>query len=114
MENVMKKKYLLVLGGLLLFGCTSVSTRGVVAMKISDTEAHVCVGKNEVQEGAKARIYHNECTRIGKNYNCRKILVGDGTLTQKLNEHYSLMKLHGASTFKEGDVVEFGSNEIRQ
>ena len=89
-------------------GCTSVH-RGVVAMKISDTSAHVCLNKDEVEVGDSVKIYRNVCNPspskppIGK---CQKRLLGNGKVTELLNDHYSVVSVPTGTDFKEGDFVE--------
>jgi len=106
----MKIKYLSCLViGLVVTGCSTVH-RGVVAMKISDTVAHVCLNKDEVQVGDNVKLYRSICSstpatksRVTK---CEKRLLGHGKVTEILNEHYSAVSVSSGTDVKEGDFVE--------
>ena len=108
----MKKDRLMLLGiAALLTGCAGSVHRGVVAMKVSDTAAHVCVGKEEVKVGDKLALYRNECRKgsmgsKAKKTTCTKEKLGTGTVTEILNEHYSVVEVQSGVQFREGDVVE--------
>jgi len=107
--------FLLISCAIGLIACSVGQRRGVVAMKISDTDAHICIGKNEVNVGQRASIYRNECEKLpassslAKNTgpNCKKVFVGDGAVKEVLNSHYSVLRLDRPIDFREGDVVEF-------
>lgn len=109
----MKSKwFVMIITGILATGCTTVH-RGVVAMKISDTVAHVCLNKGEVSVGDTVKMYSNVCKQnlddtsgAGENSYCEKRLMGNGTVTKILNEHYSVVTLLNGTDFKEGDFVE--------
>lgn len=94
----------------LVTGCTSMVHRGVVAMKVSDTKAHVCVDRNEIGTGDTVKIYRSVCTSTpaqkGPGTSCKKELVGTGTVTGALNEHYSEVSVPAGTEFREGDLVE--------
>lgn len=103
------KILILSLGVFSLAGCATHSLmRGSVAMKVSDTEAHVCLGDKEVKVGDKVNIYKSECTQSAgsKGTNCVKVKAGEGSVTQLLNEHYSVIKFDKGVEFKEGTIVE--------
>lgn len=96
-----------------LTGCATHSTmRGSVAMKISDTEAHVCLGNNEVKVGDKVHVYKNNCTKKFTSEtsiyqtSCTKELVGHGEVTSLVNEHYSVVKFEDGVKFDEGTIIE--------
>jgi hypothetical protein len=97
-----------------LVGCASHSTmRGSVAMKISDTEAHVCLGDKEVKVGDKINAFKNICTndasrvsRTGNTTLCRKEKIGTGVVTSLINDHYSVVKFDSKLDFNEGTVIE--------
>jgi len=94
-----------------LFGCAHSTMRGTVAMKVSDNEAHVCMGDNEVKAGDKIALFKNECTgarggREGNAGSCKKVKIGDGVVERTLNEHYSLVRVSPGVSFEEGTVVE--------
>jgi len=106
----MKIKWMIVMTvGLLATGCTTVH-RGVVAMKISETQAHVCLSKGEVGVGESVKLYRNICAHASKSVlsRCEKRLIGTGTVSEILNEHYSVVAMERGADFKEGDFVESG------
>jgi len=80
--------------------------RGSVVMKIDPTTAHVCLGANEVAVSDRIRLYKNECTASGRRSICKKVTVAEGTVTQLLDEHYSLVTFPAGTTFEEGYTVE--------
>lgn len=84
-------------------------------MKVSEDEAHVCLGRGEVEEGDKVALFRNDCSRgkspgFGKGTtafrSCEKIKIGEGTVTKVLNEHYSVVKISPGVRFEEGTIVE--------
>lgn len=95
---------------LLMTGCAHGVMRGSVAMKTSDREAHVCLNKNEVKPGDKVKLFTSRCTpRGGKGdggRSCEKVYLGNGAVTEILNEHYSLVTFDEGVSFEEGSFVE--------
>jgi len=88
-------------------GCAHSVMRGSVAMKVSDTEAHVCMNKDEVKIGDHVELYANVCSREGKEQSiCNKVSRGHGTVTEIINEHYSLVKFEQGAKFEEGNFIE--------
>jgi hypothetical protein len=91
------------------------SMRGSVVMKVSDTDAHVCLGDHEVNVGEPVRLYRNICTDkaqtkdAGLPAHCRKEAIAKGEVTQLLNEHYSVVRFPAGTNFAEGDTVEAGT-----
>jgi hypothetical protein len=77
--------------------------RGSVAMKLSDTSAHVCMGDGEVKAGDKMILYNNDCSH---NRGCREGEVGTGHVTEILNEHDSAIEVDPGAQFGEGTIVE--------
>ncbi len=71
-------------------------------MKVSDTEAHVCLGDGEVKPGDKVTLFRNDC--LGKG-GCKKVPAGEGVVSRLLNEHYSVVEVTKGS-FQEGTIVE--------
>jgi hypothetical protein len=88
--------------------------RGSVAMKVSDQEGYVCLGENEVKQGDKVALFRSDCTPVGTSNRaaspygpaCKKIKVGEGEITQLLNEHYSVVKTSPSVALQEGLIVE--------
>ncbi len=94
-------------------GCAHDTMRGNVAMKITDQEGHVCLGNNEVKPGDRVTLYNNECLpSSNKQYSsvyeppCKKVRIGEGRITQVLNDHYSVVTADPGITLKEGTIVE--------
>lgn len=97
---------------LALTGCTHGLTRGIVAMKVSDTEAHVCMDDTEAKVGDRVTLYKSSCpstggrVRSGAGGGCEKVKLGQGTVTEILNKHYSVVKFDSGVPFEEGTFVE--------
>ena len=82
--------------------------RGSVVMKMSDEQAHVCLGEGEVAIGDHVRLYNNLCAPDGgtKRVKCEKVYVAQGTVTEVLNSHYSVVSFPSGTQFAEGETVE--------
>jgi hypothetical protein len=78
--------------------------RGSVAMKISETEAHVGLGDQEVKVGDKIILFKHSC--IGGSSGCRRVKVGEGEIIRTLNHHYSVARINPGVSFEEGTIVE--------
>lgn len=95
-----------------LSACASHSTmRGGVAMKVSDREAHVCLGEGEVKPGDKVVAFYNDCSSRnvgakGAATPCEKKQLGYGKIVRNLNEHYSVVEFDPGVEFTEGTFVE--------
>lgn len=91
-------------------GCAHQTMRGSVAMKTSEREAHVCMDNSEVKPGDKVKLYANRCTpkqaAKGASPTCEKVYLGNGVVTQNLNEHYSAVTFDEGVKFEEGTFVE--------
>lgn len=88
-------------------GCAPSVHRGSVAMKISPTEAHVCLGVGEVAAGDRITLFRSVCTKATKTTpRCEKKLIGHGTIKTILNEHYSIAAMDEGVDYLEGDIVE--------
>ena len=106
-----KKIVLAILLPLVLGACASKVHRGVVAMKIDDSTAHVGIQSSEVSVGDHVELYGNKCLRIGKLANelggeCSKVSKGHGVVTRVLNQDYTAVKFDAGVTFQEGDFIE--------
>ena len=88
--------------------CASQLHRGVVAMKIDDSTAHVGLNRSEVKIGDHVELYGNDCRRDtgGQDYSCQKFSKGHGRVTQILNDNYAAIKFDPGVMFKEGDYIE--------
>ena len=103
-----KSAVVLVIGSLILSSCASKVHRGVVAMKIDETTAHVGLKSNEVEVGDHVELYGNKCKKMPKtsDQTCEKISKGHGVVTGIMNENYSAIKFDQGISFQEGDFVE--------
>jgi hypothetical protein len=82
-------------------GCSQTIRRGVIVMKIDDTEAHVGLGAGEVKVGDELTLYRYHCHKA-----CWKREIGSGTVTQVLNDSYSIARFRHRINLREGDIVE--------
>ena len=103
------------LTALALSGCAHSMMRGSVAMKVSDNEAHVCMGDQDVKAGDRVTLFKNVCTGgkgggarsgLGDTGSCKKEKLGEGSVERILNEHYSVVKVNPGVQFEEGNIVE--------
>jgi hypothetical protein len=108
------KRILMIAVASSLVGCAT-TRRGSVVMKVSETEAHVVLGKNEVNTGDHIELYRNICPPArgtgrsgdgGSRGPCRKESTGHGEIIQTLNEDYSVVKFPPGTQFSEGDTIE--------
>lgn len=99
---------------LLLSSCAHNFMRGTVAMKTDKTTAHVCLGDNDVKVGETLNFYTNKCTGVGGGgadrdgdvIECEMEILGTGTVTKLLNNHYSEVTTDGSFKFGEGTLVQ--------
>ena len=101
---------------ILLTSCAHNFMRGTVAMKTDKKTAHVCLGNNDVKLGDKIDFYSNQCTgytdggrrdeRGGDTRECKMKILGTGTVTKLLNNHYSEVKTDGSFKLSEGTLVQ--------
>lgn len=92
-------------------GCASghATMRGSVVMKIDPTKAHVCLGAGEVAVNDHVRLYRNVCKQGGAGGRatvCTKETVADGTVTELLDDHYSVVTFPPGTAFEEGNTIE--------
>jgi hypothetical protein len=115
------KRVLLFFLPLVAAACMPVSTRGVVAMKVDESIVHLCLGSGETEKGDKLVVYRNDCRTgtaksklsIPTTPPCVKRVIGEGVVTEVLNEHYSVARLRTSTSVREGDVVELASRVSR-
>ena len=80
---------------------------GSVVMKVSDTEAHVCLFEKEAPIGARVQLYRHTCvTKYGKSYECGKQPVAIGTISHKMADHYAMVTFPKGTQYEEGYTVE--------
>ena len=107
-------KYFLVIGvSISVAGCATGVKRGIVAMKINETEAHVGIGSEEVSPGDHVELYRNVCTGGGGKKSdgaeprkCTKKSIGHGTVKEVLSGDYSVVEFPPGTEFSEGYTVE--------
>lgn len=90
---------------LLLAGCAT-THRGSVVMKVEGQEAHVGMGKGEVNVGDHVVLYKNRCSGNKDARTCEKLEGGHGAVTRVLNDHYSVVRFEDGVVYAEGDTVE--------
>lgn len=80
---------------------------GTVAMKVSDTEAHVCLLADEAPVGAQVQLSRTTCwSQNGKAYRCHKQAIAVGTVEARMSDHYARVTFPKGTDYKEGDLVE--------
>ena len=75
---------------------------GQVVMKINSTEAHVCLASGEVAVNDRVELYKQVCTNAGKRAVCTDRVIGEGTVVQLLDDHYSVVDFPAGTQFEEG------------
>ena len=92
-----------------IISCAHGTKRGSVAMKVSDKEAHVSLGKDDVKMGDILTLFKNECnTHSGGDSTliCNKVRLGSAEVSQPINEEYSIIQVEPGVQFNEGTIVE--------
>lgn len=105
----MTKNLVLAIGAaMIVSGCASSMHRGVVAMKLDDSTAHVGLRKGEAKVGDHVVLYSDSCSPKlkGEARQCTKKERGHGTVTQVVSDNYLEVKFASGVEFKEGDFVE--------
>ncbi len=103
-----------VTASILVGGCATGVERGVIAMKISEQEAHIDLGSNQVAVGDSLRVFRSDCPPgfVGTKSQrlmapgCEKRFVGTGTVTELLSKDYSIAVFSTGTSLMEGDTVE--------
>lgn len=81
--------------------------RGVVAMKISDTVAHVGLNENEVKLNDSVQLYANRCNSlVAGERTCTIVNKGQGVVTRIVNQNYVAVEFDKGVEFNEGDMVQ--------
>jgi len=96
----------LLLPSLFFVGCAHSLTHGTIAMKVSDSVAHVSI--HGVKPGDTLVLYRNDCTGGGRGNvrTCQRERLSEGRVSNILNEHYSEVQFPAGTKFSEGDFVE--------
>ncbi|MBF0300131.1 MAG: hypothetical protein HQK51_15525 [Oligoflexia bacterium] len=96
----------------IISSCSNNAIRGVVAMKIDDQIGHISLGDSEVKKGDKVAIYKQDCParnnslKGGSSSHCSKTRIGEGEISEILNENYSVVNYPNEIKVEEGDIVE--------
>lgn len=99
---VLMRILLVTAAALILSACSDAHSTGVVAKKISATEAHIRLESEAVQVGTPVEVLRNRCNR-GRA--CRLSRISTGTITEFLNPHYWVAKFSDGEAIHKGDVV---------
>jgi hypothetical protein len=95
-----------------LAGCTHTFMKGNVVMKVNDQEGYVWLNENEAKVGDKVALFKSDCSTSGTSRItsadaiCRRVRIGDGEITQLINDHYSVIKTNPNVSVQEGMIVE--------
>lgn len=105
---MLNRRYLIIGFTAFLASCASTSIhRGVVAMKVSDSIAHVGLRQNEATVGDHVELYTNKCSSIkGEEQICKKISKGHGRITSIISSDYVSVEFDQGIVFQEGDFIE--------
>jgi len=89
---------------------------GSVIMKVSETEAHVCLFEKDAPVGTQVQLYRHSCksqyaqpgtpSSSRTPYACEKQAVAIGTISQKMGGHYALVTFPQGTQYQEGYTVE--------
>jgi len=108
----MKNKLLLITMLFILASCAGKHTfmRGSVVMKVNKTQANICMGVNEVKLNDAVVFEKHKCKKLVSKVDdheveCSKRILGTGTVTKLLNNHYSQVTTNGSFNFHEGTLV---------
>lgn len=74
-------------------------------MKIDSAVSHLRMPENSVRVGDQVRFMRKRCSGSGKLIHCDEVLVGEGTIAELLNSHYSVVRV-GRAEVEEGHTVE--------
>jgi hypothetical protein len=80
--------------------------RDQIVMKVSATEAHVCLRPGSFAVGDRVRVFELACVpgAVERGVECQRRPIGEGRVTRVLNEHYAAVEL--AVPFEEGFGIE--------
>jgi hypothetical protein len=89
---------------------------GSVIMKVSETEAHVCLLDSDAPIGTRVQLYRHDCksqyakpgtpSSARTPYVCEKQAVGVGTISQKIGGHYVVVTFPAGTQYEEGYTIE--------
>jgi hypothetical protein len=91
-------------------GCSHGPTKSsTVALKVSEDEAHVGLGRKQVKPGDTVELFKRRCTSKDDSpvgLHCEKIKIGEGQVTETLNDSFSVVKVAPGVIFSEGTIVQ--------
>ena len=111
-------RLLAIVATLVITGCAHMDSshqRGSIVVLDSDKEGHACLGGREVSVGDRLKFFRTECVQdlTGEGVKaarvkkvCKKILVGNGSVQEVTDEHFSVVKLEGEGKLERGFIVE--------
>ena len=88
---------------------------GSVIMKVSETQAHVCLLEGKAAVGTQVQLYRHTCknqyetpgtTSSRTPYVCKKEAVAIGQIAQTMGGHYALVTFPQGTQYEEGYTVE--------
>jgi hypothetical protein len=83
---------------------------GTVVMKVSETEAHVCIFGKDAPVGAQVQLFRHNCEMKGgatpNRYECTKQQVAIGKIATKMGGHYALVTFPQGTKIEDGYTVE--------
>lgn len=94
--------------------CAHSHIGGSVLHREADGSAHICLGENLVKQGDKMAVYDVKCAsgRRGTEFKptprlvCKKTKVGEATVVEIADEHFSRIEPIGQVDLEKGQVVE--------
>ncbi len=93
----------------LVAGCAHSFKHGTIAMRETDTVAHVSI--HGVKTGDRVVLFHSVCQGFGvgergAGKTCERQELAKGVVKKVFNDHYSLVEFPTGTKFAEGDFVE--------
>jgi len=111
-ENTMSAaiRSITVLAFITIAGCATSGHQamsGSVVMKLSDTQAHVCLFEKEAPVGTQVQLYRHTCKSQGRGaYQCTKQSMAIGKISQTMGGHYALVTFPEGTKLEEGYTIE--------
>ena len=79
-----------------------------IAAQHSPTEFDICLGSRDVKVGDRVAFFKKKCTPPSRGHSkkCRNEQIGEGLITNTLDEHLSTVKLDTDFIVSESTIVE--------
>lgn len=94
----------------LLTACTPSLRPGAVVMKINGNEAHISMASGSMSVGDRVGLFQTECRpQVNPRRTqtvCRTVKVGEGTVSEILDENYSVILVDPGAKLSESAMVE--------